>query len=265
MDDAPSALGSTGDAGYRNTALIPISDDYANSPWDTRHRFTLNGLYELPFGTGRRHLNRAGFANIAAGDWSTSLTFVAQTGNPFTVSPDIATASGGGSRAILIPNRDPYGAGGSPDPTNASVTCAQKTRNKVNWYNPCAFANPLPGSLISPGPNAGNPNQPQPGYAYPEYVTNSQLAQQFLGGRRNQIMGPGYERINLSVFKNFTTFREQQLQFRTDVFNLFNTPAYGDPSVASNSSNGGEITSPRFFQNFTPDARFFQFSLKYIF
>jgi outer membrane receptor protein involved in Fe transport len=263
MDDAPSALGSTGDAGYRNTALVPIALDYANSPWDTRHRVTLNGLYELPFGTGRSHLNHAGFANIIAGGWSTSLTFVAQTGNPFTVTPDITTASGGNSRGILI--RNPSTAGGSPDPSNPSVTCAQKTRNRVNWYNPCAFANPLRGSLISPGPNSGNPNQPQPGYAYPQYVTNPILVQRFLGGQRNQIMGPGYERINMSIFKSFATFREQQLQFRTDVFNLFNTPAYGDPSVATTASNGGQITSPRFFQNFTPDARFFQFSLKYLF
>jgi Carboxypeptidase regulatory-like domain len=263
MDDAPSALGSTGDNGYRNTALVPIIDDYANSPWDTRQRFTFNGFYELPFGMGHRYLSHAGFANTAAGDWSTSLTFVAQTGNPFSVSTDIATASGGQAFAILV--RDPSGAGGTPDPSNPSISCPQKTRNKVNWYNPCAFANPLPGSLISPGPNGGNANQPQPGYTYPEYVTDPQLVQQFLGGHRSQIFGPGYERINLSVFKNFTIYREQRLQFRTDVFNLLNTPAYGNPSVATNSTNGGQITAPRFFQNFTPDARFFQFSLKYIF
>ena len=69
----------------------------------------------------------------------------------------------------------------------------------------------------------------------------------------------------MSVFKDFTTVREQKLQFRIDIFNLFNTPAYGDPSVTSNNSNGGQITSPRFFQSNTPDARFFQFSLKYLF
>ena len=263
MDDAPSALGSTGDSGYRNPALIPIMDDYANSPWDTRHRFTLNGLYELPFGVGRAHLNRPGIVNEVAGRWSSSLTFVAQTGNPFTVSPDITTAAGGGSRAILI--RSPFAAGGTADPSNPAVDCAAKTRTKINWYNPCAFANPLPGSLISPGPNGGDPNSPQPGYAYPEHVTNLDLVQQFLGGRRSQITDPGYERVNLSVFKSFTTYREEQLQFRTDVFNVFNTPAYGDPSVSNNSSAGGQITSPRFFQNFTPDARFIQFSLKYIF
>ncbi len=40
---------------------------------------------------------------------------------------------------------------------------------------------------------------------------------------------------------------------------------HGDPSVTSNNSNGGQITSPRFLQSNTPDARFFQFSLKYLF
>lgn len=263
MDDAPSALGATGDGGYRNTNLVPIINDYANSPWDTRSRFTFNGLYQLPFGFGRPHLNSKGLADTVAGGWSTSLTFSAQSGNPFTVYPDITTAGGGGSRAILL--RDPFAAGGQSDTSNPGVTCAAKTRNKINWYNPCAFANPPAGSLISPGANAGVSTQPQPGYVYPEYVRNTAEVLSLLGGRRNQITGPGYERINMSIFKDFSTLREQKAEFRTDIFNVLNTPAYGDPSVTSNNSNGGQITAPRFFQNNTPDARFVQFSFKYIF
>jgi hypothetical protein len=263
MDDAPTALGATGDGGYRNTNLVPILQDFANSPWDTRQRFTLNGLYELPFGRGRAHANRAGLSDRLVGGWITSLTFAAQTGNPLTVYPNITTASGGSSRAILI--RNPFAPGGTPDPSNPNVTCAQKVRNTTNWYNPCAFANPLPGSLISPGPNNGNPNQPQPGYTYPQYVTSLNQVEAFLGGRRNQITAPGYERINMSIFKDFATIRDEKLEFRTDIFNLFNTPAYGTPSITSNNSNGGQITAPRSFQSYTPDARFFQFSLKYLF
>lgn len=263
MDDAPGALGSTGDGGYRATNLVPIIDDFANSPWDTRNRFTFNGLYELPFGVGRAHLNQRGAIDYVAGGWSSSLTFAAQSGNPFTVYPDITTAAGGGSRAILIHNA--FSGGGNADASNPGVTCPSSVRNRRNWYNPCAFANPLPGSLISPGANNGSTTTPQPGYTYPEYVQSTSQVLAFLGGRRNQITGPGYEQINMSVFKDFTTFREQKAEFRTDIFNLFNTPAYGDPSVTSNNSNGGQITAPRFFQNNTPDARFFQFSLKYLF
>lgn len=266
LDDAPSALGSTGDAGYRSTSLVPIILDYSSSPWDTRQRFTTNGLYQLPFGVHARYLNRPGFGNLVAGGWSTSLTFVASSGNPFTVTPDITTASGGGSRAIPILN--PFRAGGTAPPSNSGVACAQATKTRTHWYNPCAFANPLAGSLISPGPggeNNNDPGQPQAGYTYPEYVRSLPSVLQFLGGRRLNAVDAGYNRVNMSLFKDFTTIREERLEFRVDAFNLLNTPSYGDPSVANDGSNGGQITSTRFFQNFTPDARFFQFSLKYVY
>lgn len=265
IDNAPQTIFSAtgvGYGGYRNEFLIPISQEFANSPWNTPDRFTLNSLYELPFGLGRAHANHAGFANMVYGGWSTSLTFAAETGEPITISPNISTAAGGSAFAILTGK--PYASGGNPNSTNPSISCAQTTRNKTHWFNPCAFSNPLPGSLISPGPNAGNPNQPQPGYSYPEYVQSEQDALAFLGGRRSQIDGPGYERVNMSIFKAFPTFREQKVEFRTDIFNVLNTPALGDPSGSINTS-GGLISSARFFQNDTPDARFFQFSLKYEF
>ncbi len=247
LDDAPTPLGSTADGGFRNNNLIPISQDYSNSPFDTRQRFTFNGYYDLPFGVGRAHLNRSGLLNEVAGGWSSNLTFFAQTGNPITVYPNISTAAGGAARAMLI--GDPFKAGGTPPPSNPNVTCAAKVRNLKNWFNPCAFANPLPGPNIAPG----------------TLVTSHAQVLQYLGGKRNQTFGPGYERINMSMFKNFTTWREQYLQFRADIFNVLNTPAYGYPSVTNINSNGGQITSPRFFQNFTPDARFFQLAMKYQF
>lgn len=254
LDDAQTPLtplANNTDSGYRNSALIPVIDDYSNSPWDTRHRFTFNGSYVLPFGQGRSYVNHKGISDLVVGGWSTSLTFTAQSGNPFSVYPDIATAAGGYANAILV--RDPFAAGGSPDPSNPGVVCATQTRTLTHWYNPCAFANPISGNNI---PISG------PG----SLVTGTAQAISYLGGRRLQITGPSYERVNMSIFKNFRTFGEQQyVQFRADVFNVLNTPAYGSPSVTSNDSSGGQITTARFFQNLTPDARFFQFSLKYIF
>jgi hypothetical protein len=87
----------------------------------------------------------------------------------------------------------------------------------------------------------------------------------YLGSPRNQISGPGYERVDMSLFKSFKTFREQSLDFRADTFNVLNTPAYGDPSTADVSNKGGLITGARYFQSFTPDSRFFQFALSYHF
>lgn len=257
LDDAPTPLGSTGDAGYRGTNIVPIGLDYANSPFDVRHRLTLNGNYALPFGKGQKFLNQGGPLDYLIGGWSSSLVFRAQTGEPFTVGTNSLTSpSGAGTRAIRI--GDPFKSGGTANSTNSTITCAASVRTVHNWYNPCAFANPKADDI-------GYTSQTySDGTKIPNTVSgNAALA--YLGSPRNQIHGPGYERIDMSLFKSFATFREQSLQFRADVFNLLNTPGYGQPSTANISSQGGLITGARFFQSNTPDSRFFQFALKYSF
>jgi hypothetical protein len=238
----------------RNTSIIPIRDEFTNSSVDVRSRFTFNGFYELPFGKNKRFLNKGGIVSPIVGGWAASLTFVAQTGTPFTVSPDISIASGANS-ANAIRVGSPFAAGGSPDATNpyaSGSSCPTSVRNRTHWYNPCAFANPLPGGNI---PMSGPGSQ----------ITDTATAIAYLGGRSNQIYGPGSERVNMSLFKNFLTWRQQYLQVRADVFNLLNHPSFGNPSTTDNSPSGGSITGPQSFQNFTPDARFFQIAAKYVF
>jgi hypothetical protein len=87
LDDTSDAGGLSTAIGDRNMALIPYNQEYTNSPYDIRQRVTLNGNYQLPFGRGRRFLNNSGWTDELVGRWSTSLTFAAQTGTPFTVSP----------------------------------------------------------------------------------------------------------------------------------------------------------------------------------
>ena len=271
LDDSVTPLGSNGDWGYRNSNLIPIKLDYSNTPFDTRHRFTFEASYDLPFGSGRKFLNRPGIVNAVFGGWSTNTTFQAQTGNPFTVFPTaIKTAAGGQAFAVKI--GDPFAAGGTfvtSDPADIQVVCPSKTRTRSNWYNPCSFMNPW------------NPNDPvnelehyiptgpsDPYYSVaqqPVYVTSMASAIGFLGDRRDEVYGPGYERVNMSIFKNLKVYREQTLQFRADIFNLFNTPSLALPNDITIDGTGGNITGPRFFQNLSPDARFFQLSMKYEF
>jgi hypothetical protein len=251
----------------RNSNMIPLADEYTNSLFDIRHRFTINGSYELPYGRGRAHPLSSRFLDTVAGGWSASLTFTAQTGSPFSVTPDIATATPGPrgqARTFLV--GDAFSPGGTPNATNAGITCAAKTRTKTNWYNPCAFANPLPGSAISPGNGPdGSPYTPQAGYSYPKYVTGESNAIAFLGGRAYKVYGPGYQRINMSLFKNVTIWREHYVQLRADGFNIFNHPSWANPSILTNASNGGAITAPKSFQSNTPDARFYQLSAKFVF
>ena len=95
-------------------------------------------------------------------------------------------------------------------------------------------------------------------------ASRGQAAYAYVGSNRGQTRIPGYERVDASLFKSFHTFREQSVQFRADIFNALNTPAYGAPNQGI-ASNGGLISGARFFQANTPDSRFFQFALKYIY
>lgn len=263
LTDDSDAGGLSTAVGDRNMALIPWNEEYTNSPYDVRNRFTINGNYQLPFGKGKAFLNNSRWEDEVIGGWSSSLTFVAQSGTPFSVSPDISTAAGGGARAIMI--RNPFAPGGTADTTNnPGITCASQTRTKAHWYNPCAFANPIPGNAIAP---VGTPVGTG-GYQFYGPVTDEASAIALLGGRSNVIYGPGYYSVNTSLFKSFPTYREQSLQFRVDAFNLLNHPTLNNPNNngnSSNGSNGGQIYGPNFFQNNTPDARFLQLSAKYSF
>lgn len=264
LTDDSDAGGLESAVGDRNMALIPYTEEYANSPYDVRHRFTLNGNYQLPFGRGKAFLNKSRWEDEIVGGWSSSLTFAAQTGTPFSVgTSNISTANGGSARAIEI--RDPFAPGGSPNSSNPNITCPTQTRNKANWYNPCAFANPLPGNLICPLNTAPGTVVNGVPCTIASPVTSEGAALSFLGGRSNTVYGPGYYGVNMSLFKDFATFRKQYLSFRVDAFNLLNHPTLGNPSTSDNSSNGGQITGPKSFQANTPDARFLQLSAKYVF
>lgn len=255
FDDTQTALNG-GSNLYRMPLALPMGAEYANSDWDIRQRFVFNGQYALPFGRGQKYLNHNRFADLVVGGWSTDLVFTAQTGNPVTIGPNNSGATGANARRAFVVG-DPFKAGGSPNSSNTGTTCATSTRNITHWYNPCAFANPLPGSLIANTQTASNPAGTP--------LTDPSAVLPFVGPARNQIYGPGYERINMTMFKNFTTFEDQYLQLRLDVFNLFNTPAFSNPSTTNDNPSGGQITGTRSLGQFTPNGRFLQLAAKYYF
>jgi hypothetical protein len=77
--------------------------------------------------------------------------------------------------------------------------------------------------------------------------------------RRNPVVGPGLKAVDLSLAKSFRVQNGQQLQFRWEAFNAFNTPQWGNPNGTLGNSNFGIISSTR--QN----NREMQISLKYTF
>ncbi|MFP5237813.1 MAG: carboxypeptidase regulatory-like domain-containing protein [Acidobacteriota bacterium] len=261
LDDVDTPLGSSGDAGSPNYNLVPVQHDYSQSPWDTRQRFTFNGLYDLPFGKGRAYLNTNEVADLLVGGWSINAMFTAQTGNYFTVWQDSYNVNGQyfstpdniNARALLV--GDPYSGGGTAH--TPDVTCPTSVKNHTNWFNPCAFKNPWNAAPAA----AGGDHPLAPG----QYVSDLASVLGYNGSSRNQIAGPGFERVNTSIFKSFQTFEKQTLDFRADIFNLFNTPALGNPSHTNIDNNAGQITGTRSLQRYAPDSRFIQLSLRYAF
>jgi hypothetical protein len=223
-------------------------------------RFTLNGNYKLPFGKGQKFANNSRALDYAVGGWASSLTVVAQNGSPFNIAAATISNKPGtanwqlpvGATPPAVQVGDPFKAGGTPDPENpilASVGCPTVVHTIAHWYNPCAFADPA---------SANGLNVPTGG------LTGSAALPYFGGFKSPQVYGPGYYRVNLSLFKDFTIREQKKLEFRADVFNLFNHPSWANPSAGITAS-AGQITSSVAFQSNTPDARFVQFSLKLLF
>ncbi|MFL6465492.1 MAG: TonB-dependent receptor domain-containing protein, partial [Bryobacteraceae bacterium] len=73
---------------------------------------------------------------------------------------------------------------------------------------------------------------------------------------RNVLYGPGLYNVDFSLFKNFRFTERLNLQFRSEFFNLFNTPALSNPNATFNATNFGTITSTK------RDNRQIQFALK---
>ncbi len=115
-------------------AYVP-SANHGAANFDIRQMFKAYGIYELPFGTGRRFLNNSKVLDEAIGGWTLSATWLGQGGNPFT--PYILTnnsyASSGASGFQWYPNQV------AANPKSGAGTIA-------HWFNSSAYTS-TPGTL----------------------------------------------------------------------------------------------------------------------
>ncbi len=63
--------------------------------------------------------------------------------------------------------------------------------------------------------------------------------------RRNMLFGPHYRHFDASAFKNFDFTERLHLQARIEVFNVSNTPNFGQPGSTLGTSTLGKITGTR--------------------
>lgn len=76
---------------------------------------------------------------------------------------------------------------------------------------------------------------------------------------RNILRGPRTSLFDLSVMRDFRIVESSTLQLRWDMFNVANTPIFGNPNNNLSSGAVGSITS------LASDPRVMQFALRYSF
>jgi hypothetical protein len=254
MSDAGDLLnGGSDNVGYRAPSIagFGIQKDYKLANFDIRNVFHLSGGYELPFGKGKKFMSgSSGATDKVVGGWSVQWIATLQGGQPITLSCVNDSVQSLGCGALFTGQPLKLGIQNIPITTTDPVTGLPVTKNYVGWFgNPKAFQDPTPCTVVGSCTFAN------------------------LGGV-TQVPGPGFHRLDFSIFKDFPFNEKRKLQFRTEIFNLTNHPNFNAPGFGGNgvvaiggstnftSSNFGRIGSTR---DAPYDARQIQFALKFLF
>jgi hypothetical protein len=222
-----------------------LRGDRGLSDFDARHRFVISGLYELPFK-----------GNQLKEGWQLSFIEQSQSGNPVTLLAGNAGAIG------LIPAANANSLTGlatlRPDitgPLSISPTAAASGIG-VQWF-PNLVCDPRPGGSCPSGSVVVLPVQ----------FINGKTVYHFGSMGRNVVIGPSFHNTDLSLIKRTKIGEHQMIEFRWEVFDVFNHANFGQPGRTAQvgSTSFGVITNTRFPTGDSGSSRQMQFALKYKF
>ncbi len=217
-NDAPSAYGAeqgnfSGPLGF----VVGVDDrfnlrnDRGNAPGDRRQRFLLTGMYQLPFGHGRKFLSNSNrFVNGVLGGWQISSIALAETGpylTPFDSDPADSQSNLNevGRPAVIRPDQ--------------IANCDISNPKPNAWFNDNAFV-PTPVGAGRTG-NAGV----------------------------GVCEGPGTVTIAGGLSKVFVPWERLRIRFEATFTNIFNHPNFALPvsmDVSSLSQFGGNTATSSF-------------------
>jgi hypothetical protein len=198
--------------GYQNEFNRKIDRSVLGS--DFPHRFVFSGVYDLPFGKGKKFgSSMAGWANQLIGGWQVNGIYTFQSGQPLS-----------------------FGVSGTPAYAgNRSSFTGSEVQTSGSYSDRLGGPSGGPGYL-----NAAAFRLPQSF----EFGNTPRL------DSRNR--GPRTVNLDFSVIKNFPFSESTRLQFRAEAFNLTNTPVFGLPNTTVGNAGfgviGGQANSPRNMQ-----------------
>ncbi|MDX2034271.1 MAG: TonB-dependent receptor [Blastocatellia bacterium] len=210
------------DSGLTWHAVSQWARNRARTNFDRPHNLQIFGIYELPFGQGKRWAS-SGPAALLAGGWQFNAVMSKTSGTPFTVTSAATSLNAPGNTQTA-------------DQVKSEVRILGGIGRGASYFDPTAFA-PV-------------------------------TAVRFGTVGRNSMRGPSVFNLDSSLFRNFKLTERFGLQFRAEVFNLTNTPAFNNPGANAsaptrnadgsiiNTNGFGEITSAQGTE------RQFRFALK---
>jgi len=161
--------------------------------------------------------NQNGFVGKALGGWQLSGISSFNSGAPLTVT---TTGIDPGALGLLGTSA----SSGRPD-LIADPELIPSARTRLKWFETGAFAL-VPAGVTRPG-SAG----------------------------RGVVIGPGYQKWDMTLSKRFRFTERMDLQFRAEAYNVFNHTNFSGLSAVFGSTTFGQVTSTR-------DPRLIQFALK---
>jgi Carboxypeptidase regulatory-like domain/TonB dependent receptor len=220
---------------------LKIRDDRGLSDFDARHRFVINWLYELPW-RGSQLIEGWQISGISQLQSGNPINILA--GNPLAIA---GTPIGGATIATFTGL-----ATLRPDVIGSIRTVGSPTQ----WFT---------NIVCDPRDPSGCPASAV--FALPVKLQGGASVFHFGNLGRNVVIGPGFSNTDLSVLKDTKVSESLRLQFRAEIFDIFNHATFGQPGPIAQvgSSSLGVISNTRFPTGDSGSSRQIQFAVKLIF
>jgi hypothetical protein len=218
-----------GDSSVNFVAFSTLRDpghDKGPSPWDLRHVFKADGIYELPFGPGHHWSTSNGFANRVIGGWQISSIHRLQSGRNFLLTAGNISVTNNISDRGTFNQYDPgvVLTGITPNQLQ-SMLGVRKTANGQVFY--------FPASLISAS-----------GTANPSFIAPCSTAGQLC--QRVFLTGPHFYRADFSLAKKTNITERVNFEIRAEALDAFNNINFFFPNDAATSFNLVNVTGTSF-------------------
>ncbi len=195
---------------------------------DRPHRLTISGVWELPFGKGRKYLGGANrFIDLFVGGWQAAGMYIYNSGRPWQFPGNVEIVD--------------------PDYDKVERKRFVNGVELIQGVRPCVAQG---GQLLQFSKDYG--------CTAPSFIIREPFQTRFTPIRSDKARRPSFTQFDMNFSKTFRITERVRFQFRGEAYNVTNTPMYDervynqtatDPEFGSiNKNNVRQSNFPRFWQ-----------------